>query len=136
VIILLVVVVAIAIYFIPTFIAHQRNVENASRITQINGYWGWTVVGWAIALKMSLSSPRAKVSPSRTTWDEAPPLDEDENYMESEAYQIRDGMGAREARAEEDVAIHDEQETESSDNLYGHDMWQAEEGHTGRDPKD
>lgn len=41
-------------YFAPTLIAVQRDCEHAGRIFAINALTGWTVVGWLIALSMSL----------------------------------------------------------------------------------
>ena len=43
-------------YFIPTLIALNRDLEKAGRIFAINTLVGWTLVGWLVALGMSLKN--------------------------------------------------------------------------------
>ncbi|MCK4522030.1 MAG: superinfection immunity protein [Nanoarchaeota archaeon] len=38
------------LYFIPTFVAHFRHKENTNAIFLTNLFFGWTTVGWIIAL--------------------------------------------------------------------------------------
>ena len=47
-------VVALALYFIPSFIAVNRNKRNKNAIFALNLLLGWTFVGWAVALVWSL----------------------------------------------------------------------------------
>lgn len=50
----------LAAYFAPTLIALQRDLEHAGRIFAINAATGWTIVGWLIALNMSLKDDSPK----------------------------------------------------------------------------
>ena len=44
----------IGVYFIPTIIAVERNVVNKWSVAVINGFLGWTLLGWVVALAMAL----------------------------------------------------------------------------------
>jgi len=52
--IILICVVAFVIHFLPIFIAGNRHVENFWWIFLINFFFGWTVIGWVIALVWAL----------------------------------------------------------------------------------
>jgi hypothetical protein len=45
---------ALILYFVPTIIAHMRDVQNYAKIIFVNLLLGWTVVGWIAALIWSL----------------------------------------------------------------------------------
>lgn len=47
-------VVALALYFVPSFIAVNKNKRNKNAIFALNLLLGWTFVGWVIALVWSL----------------------------------------------------------------------------------
>ena len=47
-------VVALALYFVPSFIAVNKNKRNRSAIFALNLLLGWTFVGWVVALVWSL----------------------------------------------------------------------------------
>ena len=40
----------LAIYFIPTFVAHTNQKENTTAICLLNLFLGWTFLGWVLAL--------------------------------------------------------------------------------------
>jgi len=42
--------IVIAIYFIPTFVANSNQKDNTTAIFLLNLFLGWTLVGWVIAL--------------------------------------------------------------------------------------
>lgn len=42
--------IVLAIYFIPTFVANSNQKENTTAIFLLNLFLGWTFVGWVIAL--------------------------------------------------------------------------------------
>ena len=42
--------VAFVIHFLPTFVAGSRHVQNFWWIFLINLFFGWTLIGWVIAL--------------------------------------------------------------------------------------
>lgn len=44
---------AIWIYFLPTFFAHKRNAVGKGMIFVINLCFGWTLIGWLVALFMA-----------------------------------------------------------------------------------
>lgn len=47
-------VVALALYFVPSFIAVTKNKRNKNAIFALNLLLGWTFVGWVVALVWSL----------------------------------------------------------------------------------
>ena len=50
---------AFVIHFLPSFVAGSRHVENFWWIVLINFFFGWTLIGWAIALVWALrDTPR------------------------------------------------------------------------------
>ncbi|WP_405713127.1 MULTISPECIES: superinfection immunity protein [unclassified Streptomyces] len=51
------VIVGIAVYFLPFFIAAGRGVNTGS-VFVINLFLGWTFIGWVVALAMSMGSRR------------------------------------------------------------------------------
>ncbi len=55
------IVSALAIYFIPTFIAMYRNKLNYSKIFIINAALGWTIIAWVYALIESLRNDPASL---------------------------------------------------------------------------
>jgi len=50
-----IVVVGIAIYFVPSIIAHHRKHRNEAAITVLNFFLGWTFLGWVAALVWALT---------------------------------------------------------------------------------
>ena len=54
------IILAIVAYWVPTIIAIFRikQIQNVGSIIVINAFLGWTVVGWVIALAMAVSKPR------------------------------------------------------------------------------
>jgi hypothetical protein len=45
-----------AAYFAPSIIAYVRKVRNLGSIVIINGFFGWTFIGWIAALAMACST--------------------------------------------------------------------------------
>ena len=45
---------AFVIHFLPSFIAGSRHVQNFWWIVLINFFFGWTLIGWVIALVWAL----------------------------------------------------------------------------------
>jgi hypothetical protein len=45
-----------ALYFLPAIIAGARHTHNATAILLLNLLLGWTVVGWFVALLLSIFS--------------------------------------------------------------------------------
>lgn len=52
----------IALYVTPTLIAYRRRVVNRHSVAVVNLLLGWTVIGWIVALAMSVRD--AKTSPA------------------------------------------------------------------------
>jgi len=46
----------IALYFLPAIIAAVRHTHNATGILLLNLFLGWTLIGWVVALLMSIFS--------------------------------------------------------------------------------
>ncbi|MEO0497934.1 MAG: superinfection immunity protein [Pseudomonadota bacterium] len=51
---LVVVVLAASIYFLPAIVAHKGRHRNKTAITVINLFFGWTLLGWVLALVMAV----------------------------------------------------------------------------------
>jgi len=65
------VIVALLIYFLPSFVAHRK--QNANAILILNLFLGWTLLGWVAALVWALTSEQksaATVQPPHSTADE------------------------------------------------------------------
>lgn len=50
----------IAIYCAPSYFAHKRNVKNFGSIVVLNLFFGWTLIGWVIAMAMAMADPKIK----------------------------------------------------------------------------
>ena len=46
-------IVGVGLYFAPTIVAVVRKVTNQGSITVINIFFGWTLIGWVMALAMA-----------------------------------------------------------------------------------
>ena len=53
-------VVALALYFVPSFIAVNKNKRNKNAIFALNLLLGWTFVGWVVALVWSLMQDESR----------------------------------------------------------------------------
>jgi Superinfection immunity protein len=49
----LIVIVAFALYWLPTIIAAVRKVRGIGQIVVVNLFLGWTAIGWIVALVMA-----------------------------------------------------------------------------------
>jgi hypothetical protein len=49
--------VMLFLYFFPAVVASVRNHARVTQITLMNVLFGWTGIGWAIALRMALEKP-------------------------------------------------------------------------------
>ncbi len=59
VVLILIGVIAFVVHFLPTFVAGSRHVTNFWWIFLINLFFGWTLIGWVIALVWAASdTPR------------------------------------------------------------------------------
>jgi CHASE2 domain-containing sensor protein len=47
-------------YFVPAIVAFRRKHQNATPITVLNLFLGWTVIGWVAALIWSLTAAAPK----------------------------------------------------------------------------
>ena len=48
-------VMLVCLYFLPTIIAMCRSHHQDGPILVVNLFLGWTIIGWVVALAMSLS---------------------------------------------------------------------------------
>jgi hypothetical protein len=58
---LIIFVVFLFPYFLPTIIAFSRKKDNAGGIFLLNFFLGWTLIGWIVCLIWALSENRAPV---------------------------------------------------------------------------
>ncbi len=52
---LVILVCVIAWYFLPTIIGVHRGKRNTSSIFVVNLFFGWTLIGWVVALAWALA---------------------------------------------------------------------------------
>jgi Superinfection immunity protein len=64
-------ILLLVLYFVPTILAKKLHVKDASSISYVNLVFGWTVVGWILALMWVI-----------TEWAQHPPDYEPENTTE------------------------------------------------------
>jgi hypothetical protein len=60
---LIVVLILIALYFVPTFIAAMRHHHNVIAIGALNFLLGWSFIGWVAAFVWALTSPSSPGPP-------------------------------------------------------------------------
>ncbi|MFJ4899931.1 MULTISPECIES: superinfection immunity protein [unclassified Streptomyces] len=58
--VLLLIVLIVAAYFVPTVVAFARGVSNSGSVFVLNLFLGWTVVGWVVALAMAVRSTQPR----------------------------------------------------------------------------
>jgi hypothetical protein len=58
--------IGILVYFIPTIVASKRKHINKASIVVINIFLGWTLVGWVVALVWVLKKPEEAQGVSNT----------------------------------------------------------------------
>lgn len=71
----LVLVIAIGFYFLPTIVAVVRKVTNQGSVAVINLFFGWTLIGWVVALALAcrtslLVRESVGASPPESRWNE------------------------------------------------------------------
>jgi hypothetical protein len=50
---ILIFIIVIGLYFLPSIVAVARKVTNQGSVAVINFFLGWTLVGWVVALAMA-----------------------------------------------------------------------------------
>jgi len=53
-------ILAFVVYFLPSFIAIQRNHTSDGGIIVVNIFLGWTFLGWVVALAWAMSGQHKK----------------------------------------------------------------------------
>lgn len=54
---IIVLLLLVAVYFIPSFVAHNRHHRNSTAIFALNLLLGWTLLGWVTAFVWALTNP-------------------------------------------------------------------------------
>lgn len=54
--------IILAAYLAPTLVAFQRQTSNRWSVGVINVFFGWTFIGWVIALAMSVSGAKPRTA--------------------------------------------------------------------------
>jgi hypothetical protein len=49
----------LGVYFLPAIVAAGRRHERELSVMAMNLLFGWTVIGWIVALRMALEAPKA-----------------------------------------------------------------------------
>ena len=71
---LLLVLLFLPLYFLPTIIALVRKPPNLVAVIVVNVFFGWSVIGWIVALVMSLrSTPKPQIVQTFATQPTPPP---------------------------------------------------------------
>jgi hypothetical protein len=55
---IVVVLMLVALYFMPTIVAAGRHKQNTGAILALNLFLGWTAIGWIVALVWALTQDR------------------------------------------------------------------------------
>jgi hypothetical protein len=63
VLLLTLILIAIAIYFLPSLVAAKRNHHQTGMVMVINFFLGWTFIGWVVALAIACSAVKGKSAP-------------------------------------------------------------------------
>lgn len=50
------ILVTIAVYFVPSFIAFKRDKANKTSILVLNIFLGWSLIGWVVSLVWALAN--------------------------------------------------------------------------------
>lgn len=69
----------IAVYFLPSLIASKRDHHQGGAIVMINLFLGWTLIGWVLALAMSMSA--VKPDPKAAEWKPTSADDTDQQRL-------------------------------------------------------
>ena len=56
-----IILIAAAIYFLPTIIAMMRNHHQTGMVFVIDLFFGWSLIGWVIALAIAASATRKPI---------------------------------------------------------------------------
>jgi Superinfection immunity protein len=62
-----------ALYITPTIVALDRKHRQTAPIAAINLFFGWTVIGWVVALAWSLTTDVKTPAPPTTAYPRADP---------------------------------------------------------------
>lgn len=50
-----------AAYFAPTIVSYLRKMRNIGTIAVVNVFFGWTFIGWVVAMAMACGDPTPRV---------------------------------------------------------------------------
>ena len=62
-ILLFLIIASIAIYFVPTLVAESRNHKNRRTIFVLNLFFGWSFIGWVLALAWACTYQPLEIIP-------------------------------------------------------------------------
>ncbi|WBV59811.1 superinfection immunity protein [Chryseobacterium camelliae] len=74
--ILIVLLIILPLYFIPTFIAYSKKKSNAGAIFALNFFLGWALIGWVAALIWALSNKETNQQNYNSNIDQLTKLNE------------------------------------------------------------
>jgi len=70
----IIILIFVGLYFIPTIVAMTRKVTNVGSVFVINLLLGWTLVGWAVALAMAVKTNMTQIQVVTKSADAPPPF--------------------------------------------------------------
>jgi Na+/melibiose symporter-like transporter len=74
---LLMLALSVVIYLMPSIVAYDRKHQDHRKIFMVNVLFGWTIIGWLVALFCACTVVRRPPTDTRTTHTPAPaPLPE------------------------------------------------------------
>ena len=53
--------ILLALYFLPTIVAGGRHLPERSAIALLNIFFGWTFIGWIVALIWAIAAPAPRI---------------------------------------------------------------------------
>lgn len=65
------ILIGFALYWVPTFIAFRRHHPSAPAIAAVNLFFGWSLIGWALVLGWALSGNYGSGAPA-APWPHGP----------------------------------------------------------------
>lgn len=57
---MVIILASVALYFLPSILAYIRGVSSPGSVLVVNIFFGWTFIGWVVALAMAARSPSVK----------------------------------------------------------------------------
>jgi hypothetical protein len=78
---MILIVLAVIFYFLPSAIAITRHTKHSGAIFAINFFFGWTILGWIAALIWAIVETPEEPKPTELPWSDKPiPVNSGKKY--------------------------------------------------------